>query len=336
MQATRTTMRSRILPDEHYYAEQQQLPQQQQQKPLLLSKKTNALLASWDQHRQQRHHRGGATGGGGRGGLHPLTPRGSHKDRSSNASSVWTVKLPKRMLYTVLSVFLAIPLFIFFWKETHAVKTDDLHNELRHRDQPGHGMQQLSEMDRLKATWMMEGETGGGGDGGGTAIGGVVVASSSSSSTTKTASTSDTADQKLVRSADGSSNTTTSTTTTTNNKNSNNVLTAIVDVVGKNATKVPVVVDRAAAATAADTTTSTTVDGVAKAVDDAGALPQPGEGTIGNNENVVGDQNDGVTDDLLRVMSANNADEEEEIAAVATAADPSNSGIGGDSADEER
>jgi hypothetical protein len=170
-QIANTTMRSRILPDDP------------ELKPIL-SKKTNALLASWDRRRgrdcgqqpQQQHgsiiapsnttctssmsprHPHAEHNNNRHHHQRPYPPRlGSHKDKIS--SSVWTVKLPKKMLYTILGIFLAIPLLIFFWKEIHSVSSAQHQHDLlrHHRDHLGNALSPpLSDMDRLKATWMAD------------------------------------------------------------------------------------------------------------------------------------------------------------------------------------
>lgn len=61
------------------------------------------------------------------------------------------------MLFSILGVFLAIPLFIFGWKETHPVQTNH-HDVVDKAVQPRLNTE-LSERDRLRATWMEDGAT---------------------------------------------------------------------------------------------------------------------------------------------------------------------------------
>lgn len=124
-------MRARIFPDEASASEQ---------KPFL-SHKANALLATWDRNNRR----------GGRGPSNRIYSAHSIKEKPS---SVWTVRWPKRMMFTILGVFLAIPLLIFGWKETHGVSSNHqmVDSGVRPRLQVD-----LTERDRLRATWMEDG-----------------------------------------------------------------------------------------------------------------------------------------------------------------------------------
>ena len=88
----------------------------------------------------------------------PRTPQGesfvprsssSWNASSSKGSKSWHVKIPRRMLLTVLTVFLLLPVIIFMWKETHLHPQE--HHEHSTTVARGHRHQAY-------ATWMEDAE----------------------------------------------------------------------------------------------------------------------------------------------------------------------------------
>lgn len=95
--------------------------------------------------------------------------------RGNGSSGIWTVQIPKRMLFSTLGVFLILPLLIFVWKETHLQPADPSNGD-QLRGSNGNAVQ-LKEKNRF-VTWMednlpedlyneTDGSDGDGGVGGG-------------------------------------------------------------------------------------------------------------------------------------------------------------------------